>query len=104
MSAPSPRPKAFLGIDNYLLGELRVTLGPFTVYIIENNGLTEAWRLGQSYVTRNHTLKNLRTEKASQICGYLAGQGCSLIVHCEQNTFDFQTWIQSTADSHQRIQ
>src|SRR5260221_5351755 len=83
MSAPSPRPKAFLGIGNYLLGELRVTLGPFTVYIIENNGLTEARCLGQPYVTRNHTLKNLCAEEASQIRRHLSRQCGSLIEHCK---------------------
>src|SRR5579862_6873712 len=59
MSAPSPRPKAFLGIDNYLLGELRVALRPFTMYVIENNRLTKAWRFGQPHVARNDALEDL---------------------------------------------
>src|SRR5712692_3968607 len=50
MSAPSPRPKAFLGIGNYLLGELRVALGPFAVYIIENNRLNKTRSFGQTHV------------------------------------------------------
>src|ERR1700751_5819190 len=72
MSAPSPRPKAFLGIGNYLLGELRVTLRPFTMYVIENNRFTEARSFRQAYIARNHALKDLRTKKTAKIRCYLA--------------------------------
>src|SRR6476660_5649326 len=72
MSAPSPRPNAFLGIGNHLLAELRVALGPFTVYVIENNRLTEAWGFGEPYIAGNYTLKDLCSEKAAQICRHLA--------------------------------
>ena len=67
MSAPSPRPKAFLGIGNYLLGELRVAFRPFTVYVIENNRLTKTWRFGKPHIARYYALKDLRAEKAAQI-------------------------------------
>src|SRR5437763_11443932 len=72
MSAPSPRPKAFLGIGNYLLSELRIPLSPLTMYVIENDRLTKAWRFGQTDIARNYALKNLCTEKTAQIGGNLA--------------------------------
>src|SRR5215471_5419757 len=72
MSAPSPRPKAFLGIGNYLLGELRVAFRPFTMYIIENNRFTKTWRLRQAHIARDYGLKDLRAEEAAQVGGYLA--------------------------------
>src|SRR6266852_8770240 len=71
MSAPSPRPSAFLVIYNYLLGELCVTLCPFAVNIIENNGFTETGCLRQTHVAGDYALKYLRTEKTTQIRGYL---------------------------------
>src|ERR1700687_769460 len=71
MSAPSPRPSAFLGIGDYLLSQLSVALGSLAVYVIENNRLTEARRFRQANVTRNGALKNLCAEKTAQIGGYL---------------------------------
>src|SRR5213082_776383 len=44
MSAPSPRPSAFLAIMDHLLGQMRVALGPFAVHVVKNNGLAEARR------------------------------------------------------------
>src|ERR1700720_174729 len=81
MSAPSPRPSAFLGIGDYLLSQLSVALGSFAVYVIENNRLTETRRLRQANVTRNGALKNLCAEKTAQIGGDLPRQGRSLVVH-----------------------
>src|SRR5713101_4904212 len=69
MSAPSPRPSAFLGIGDYLLGELCITLRPFAMYVVENNRLTETWRLCQTYISRDRTLKDLRSKETTQIRG-----------------------------------
>src|SRR5258708_2800817 len=71
MSAPSPRPKAFLGIGNDLLGELRVALGPFAVYVVENNRFTKTWRFRQAHVAWYHALEYLGTKKAAEIGRYL---------------------------------
>src|SRR5262249_42871688 len=79
MSAPSPRPKAFLGIGNYLLGELCIALRPLTVHVIENNRFTETWGFSQPYVARNHTLKHLRSEKTTQVGGNLPRKRGALI-------------------------
>src|ERR1700751_946245 len=57
MSAPSPRPNAFLGICNYLLSKLRIPLRTFAVYIIENDRLTKARRFRQPHISRNQALK-----------------------------------------------
>src|ERR1700736_2084665 len=100
MSAPSPRPSAFLGIGNYLLGELRIALGPLTVYIIENNRFTETWSFSKPNIPRNDTLKNLRSKEAAQIRSDLARKCRSFIVHREQDSFDFQAGIQSTPNPH----
>src|SRR5712664_3277874 len=50
MSAPSPRPSAFLGIGDYLLSQLNVAFGSLTMHIIENNRLTEAWGFRKTYI------------------------------------------------------
>src|SRR5208283_563569 len=71
MSAPSPRPKAFLGIGDYLLGQLCVPLSALAMYIIENNRFTKTRCFGEPYVPRNYALKYLRPKKTAQIRGYL---------------------------------
>jgi hypothetical protein len=67
MSAPSPRPNAFLGIGYNLLGKLSVALSALAVDIIENNRLTETWRFREAYVPRNNALENLAAEEAAQV-------------------------------------
>src|SRR6516165_6169504 len=53
MSAPSPRPNAFLGIGDYLLGKLCITLSALAVHVIENNWLTKARCFRQTNVPRD---------------------------------------------------
>jgi hypothetical protein len=65
MSAPSPRPKAFLGIGYYLLCKLRVSLCALTVYIIENNRFTEAWCFRKPDISGNQALKDLVAKEAA---------------------------------------
>src|SRR6266404_3743841 len=50
MSAPSPRPSPFLGIGDYHLSQLRISLGAFAVYVIKNDEFTEAGCLRQANV------------------------------------------------------
>src|ERR1700674_2967791 len=94
MSAPSPRPSAFLGIGNNLLGELRVAFRPFTMNVVKNNRFPEAGRFRQANIARNHALKDLGSKKTAQIRGNLPRKRRSLIVHCEENPLDFKTWVQ----------
>src|SRR5579864_1913283 len=51
MRASSPRPKAFLVIDDYLLCKLDVSFGAFTMNVVEYDWLTVAWRLGKADVS-----------------------------------------------------
>src|SRR5271169_3079724 len=104
MSAPSPRPSAFLGIGNYLLSKLRIPLRPFAMNIVENNRLTETRRLCQAHISRDQTRENLRPKKASQVGRDLSRQGCAFIVHREKDALDLQAWIQRPANAHQRVQ
>src|SRR5579859_2520881 len=104
MSAPSPRPNAFLGIADDLLGELGVTLCALAVDIIENNRLTETWCFRKPDVPRNHALEYLRTKEAAQVSRDLAGERRSFVVHREENALNFQRRIEGSPDSHQRIE
>src|SRR5208337_64921 len=65
MSAPSPRPNAFLGIADNLLGELCVALSALTVYIIENNRLTKTRCFGKANVARDQALEDLSAEETA---------------------------------------
>src|SRR5260370_36520022 len=44
MSAPSPRPSAFLGIGHYLLSQLNVAFGSLALHVLDTNSLTNTWR------------------------------------------------------------
>src|SRR5271154_5912951 len=63
MSAPSPLPKAFLVIYDYLLSELCIALSAPAMDIIENNRLTETGCLGQPNVPWDYCLEYLGPEK-----------------------------------------
>src|SRR2546427_10022508 len=104
MSAPSPRPSAFLGIGNYLLGEMHVSFCALAVAVVENDRFSKTWRLGKPHVPRDHALKYLRSEESAQIRGNLAGERRALVVHGKQDSLDFEDRIQGTPDAHQRIQ
>src|SRR5437016_942612 len=104
MSAPSPRPSAFLGIGNDLLGELRVAFCALAMNVVKNDRLTKTWRFRKSHISRNHALKDLCSEKTPQVRRYLPGKGCSFIIHRQQDTFDLEAGIQGAPDAHQRVQ
>src|SRR5579885_2726260 len=81
ISAPSPRPSAFLGISDNLLGELRVALRALAVKIVENDWFSETWCFREAHVARNQALEDLRAEKTTQIGGNLARKRSPLIKH-----------------------
>ena len=66
MSAPSPRPNAFLATGDYLLGKLDVGFGAFTMNVVEYDWLAMAGCLGQANISRDHGLEYLRAEEASE--------------------------------------
>src|SRR5215472_5999342 len=104
MSAPSPRPSAFLAIMDHLFGQMRVALCPFAVCVVKNDRLAEAWRFGQANIAWNDALENLRPEERTQVIGNLARKRGAVVVHRQQNAFDLQVRIQRAADAHQRIE
>src|SRR5579859_1654669 len=103
MSAPSPRPSAFLAIMDHLFRKMRVTLSPFAVRVVENNRLAEARGFCQPDVARNNALKDLRPKESTQVAGDLARERRAVVVHSEQDAFDFEVRIQRAPDAHQGI-
>src|SRR5215470_16093549 len=103
ISAPSPRPKAFLGIGNNLLAELRVGLGPLAMYIVENDRLTETRCFCQPHVSRNNGLEDLSSKETAQVRRYLARERRALIEHRQENTLDLQARIQRSSNAHQGV-
>src|SRR5215472_15383693 len=104
MSAPSPRPSAFLAISDHLLGQMRVALCPPAVWVVKNNGFAEARRFRKANVTRNDALEYLRAEKGAQIVGNLARERSPVVVHGEENALDREVGIQRAPDAHEGIQ
>src|SRR5260370_6476534 len=93
MIAPSPRPSAFLGIGNDLLGELRVAFCALTVNIVKNDWISETWCFCKPHISPHHAFEDLRAKETAQISGNLAGKSRPLVVHCKQNAFDFEPWV-----------
>src|SRR5712672_2732565 len=104
MSAPSPRPGAFLGINNDLPGEMHVALCPFAMNIVIDDWFSKTWRFGQAYIPRNNTLENLRSKETAQIRGNLLGKSGAVVVHGKQDAFNFEAGIQGAPNPHQGIE
>jgi hypothetical protein len=104
MSALSPLPNAFRGIYDNLLRQLDVTLGAFTMYVVEHHWLSVAWGLGESHIPRNDRFEDLRSEETSQIGGYLLGESGSVVVHRQENAFDGERRIDCPAEPHECVE
>src|SRR5260370_10212760 len=104
MSAPSPRPSAFLGIGNDLLGELRVAFSALTMNVVKNDWFSETWCFRQAHIAWNHALEDLRSEETAQIRGYLPRKRRAFIIHRKQDAFDFEARIECLPDAHDRVQ
>src|SRR5947207_13637711 len=104
MSAPSPRPNAFLGIGDDLLGELRVAFSSLALDVVIDNRFPKTWCFCQAYIPRNHALKDLCSKKAAQISGYLSRKRSSFVIHCKQDPFDFEARVQRAPDTHERVE
>src|SRR5215468_4129616 len=104
MSAPSPRPKAFLGIVDDLLGELAISLCALAVNVVKNDRLAKAGCLRETHVAWDYALEDLRTKEAAEIRGNLARERCALVIHGEQNAFDFEGRVQRSANAHKGIE
>lgn len=63
-----------------------------------------AGRFGQANVSRNHGLEDLRTEKAAKIGRNLAGKRGALVVHRQDDAFDFEFRIQIAANTHEGVE
>src|ERR1700722_1902519 len=104
MSAPSPLPSAFLVIEDDLLSKICVSLGPFAMNVVKDDGLAETRGLSQPNILRNQRLEDLRAEKAAQVGGDLTRERSSLVVHREKDAFDLELWIERPANTHERIE
>src|ERR1700747_1054971 len=104
MSAPSPRPSAFRGIGNDLLGELRVAFCALAMNIVENDRFSETWRFRQAHIARNYAFEDLCAEECAQVRCDLPGKRGSLVVHRKQDPLNFQTGIERAPDAYQGIQ
>src|SRR5437899_1164884 len=104
MSAPSPRPSAFLAISNYLLCELDVGLGTFTMNVVKYDWLSVTGCFGQAHVSGNYTVENLSAKKTPEVRSNLTRERCPIVVHGQDDSLYGQTWIEGAANSHQGVQ
>jgi len=58
----------------------------------------------QTDIARDQRGKYLSAEKTAQIGGDLPGEGGPLVIHCKEDSLDGEIRIESSADSHQRIE
>src|SRR5215467_10233100 len=100
ISAPSPRPRAFLAIGDHLLSQVRVALGPFALLVVNDNRLAETRRFRQANVARNDALEYLSAKKSAQVAGNLTRKRGAVVVHRKQDALDFQVRVQGASDAH----
>jgi hypothetical protein len=62
-----------LFIGENLLGQLDITFSALGTHIIAQDGLSIAWRFGETDVSWDYGSKDLALEEASQVVGDLAG-------------------------------
>src|SRR5882724_1045781 len=94
-SAPSPRPRpclVFMG--QYLLGQLKVGCRSGGPEVVEHDRLAMAWRLGDSYISRNDGLHDLPTQMTLDFGLYLGRQACAAIEHRQHHAFYFEGRIE----------
>ncbi len=72
--------------------------------VVEEDRFSVAGSLGQADIAGNNCREDLCAEEASQICSYLAGEGCALVIHGEEDSFNRQGWVECAADAHQGVQ
>jgi hypothetical protein len=58
------------------------------MYVVEDDGFSVAGSFCKADISRNYGFEDLGPEEASQIGRYLLREGCTVIVHGEQNPFD----------------
>src|SRR6516225_2367541 len=85
ISAPSPRPRAFLAIGNYLLSQVRVAFSPFALLVVKDNRFAETGRFGQANISRNDAFENLPAKERAQVVRNLARERGAVVVHREQD-------------------
>jgi len=61
--------------------------------VIKNDRFPETRRFRQGNIARNHALKDLCSKKSCVIRGNLPRKRCPLVIHREQDTLDFKTWV-----------
>src|SRR5438067_4863048 len=89
-----PLPSAFRGsflvIGEDLFCKLDIGFGALRSRIIQEDGLSVAGRFRQPNASRDDGAENFAAEELTQIGRDLAGQVHPLVVHREQDAFDFQ--------------
>src|SRR5207244_13517230 len=104
MSAPSPRPSAFLAIRYHLFCKMRVAFGPFAIRVVETDGFAETRGFCQANMARNDAIKNLLPQESVQIVGHLARERRSFVVHGQQNAFDLEVRTEAPRVAHPSVQ
>ena len=91
-------------IGEYLLGQLDIAFCALRADVIGQNRLAVAWGFGQPDVPRDHGSEDFAFEEVSQVLRDLAGQGCTVIKHSQQDTFDFEFVMERIADAVDRVE
>src|SRR6267154_867001 len=99
--APSPLPRAFLVITNYLLCKSQITIGTTGFDVIKDYRFSVAGRFGESYVPGYRRFKYLAAQEIAEVSHNLAGKIGSLVIHCQQKAFNRQIGIQAAPNADQ---
>ena len=76
-----------------------MVLATSRVGVIEDNRKTMAWTLRQLHVSLYHGFEYQLLEVTFHLVVYLVGQPETAVIHRQQESFDFQSWIQFALDN-----
>ena len=74
------------------------------MYVIEYDGLSVAGGFGQTHVSGNYGLEDLRSKEAPQVGRYLFRQSGTVVIHGQQNTLDRKRRVDGPTKAHESIQ
>src|SRR5258705_2073036 len=92
--ASSPRPSAFRCTFEYLPRQFSITFSASAMWVVENDRLSERWRLAELHVARNQRAVDPVREELSSLIRDLLGEIEACVEHRQEYALDAQSGVQ----------
>jgi len=74
------------------------------MYVVEDHGHTVTWGFCEPDVSWDYALENLGSEEATEVRGDLLGERGPVVVHRQEDAFDFKRWVHRAAQAHEGVE